>query len=269
MRFIVRAVLAAALTLLTAASLQAQERPDREGWREREGWRDRDRSHWRDRYRPVGGDWQSAGVVIHTPTVERRTVQVGREAGYFGRVGVQVREGAIDLIEVTVTYGNGNTQTFPVNGRLTREDRTKAFDLTGEERVVREVTVVYRGPEEASFEVLLDPYRFSRPGPRWQQLGCQRVGLFDFADAILVGNEGRFTQIKLTADGNNVRLDRIRIQYGNGSSEDVSVRAVIPAGTETLPLDLKGYRRFIQRIELYYLPNTTPGSRATVCAFGS
>lgn len=267
-----RACLAACLSLLLLAGIPPAGAQD--------SWRERERSSWREytkrfergeRTRGIaGGDWRALELVIQPSPLQRRKVRVGEKMGRIGRVGVHMREGSIDLVEISVLYANGKTQTFSVNERLARGARARAFELAGESRYVNEVSVLYRPIDEAAFAVLADPERPSRPSLRWEQLGCQSVGLFDFADVISVGgHEGSFGQLKLTADGGNVRLDRLRIYYGNGASQDISVRTVIPDGRETEAIDLTGRQRFIERIELYYIPSFSAGGHATVCAFGS
>ena len=268
--FAVSALLAAVAVLALPAVAQ---RPDRDLNRLRERAQPphmEHREHGEHR-RPVGGDWESLGVIDQAPIIERKSISIGREQGRYGRIGLQVTEGTIELIELQVRYGNGTSETFPANETIGQEARTRTFDLTGHGRFLEEVTVVYRPVREARIEIFADPLRESRPGPRWQQLGCQRVGLFEREDIIQVGGlEGRYSQLKLTADGGNVRLDRLRIVYGNGSVDDVSVRAVLPNGTETRALNLPGLRRRIERIQLFYLPSFSPDAgRATVCAFGS
>lgn len=252
------------LAALLGASMAAEaQRRDRDDDRDR-------RSAQQEQRAPVGGDWQWAGTVEHKPSLERHTIKIGPERGAFSRLGLQVDDWDVEIIDLVVTYGNGATETFPVRSVLKVGERTRAFDFKGEGRYIRDVTVIYRPTGPTRISLFVDPWRRSRPGARWEQLGCQRVGLLERTDVIRVGRtEGNFAALKLTADGGNVRLDKVRVVYANGTSELLSVRSVLPDGGETRAIDLTGRKRGIDRIELYYIPHLAVGGRATVCAFGS
>jgi len=253
------AMLLAAVAVLSAPA-DAQRR-DRE--------QDRSPPPASDRYRG-GGDWQPIGTVQYTPRLERASLRLQPGSGLIGRIALEISEGAAEVVEVVVTYGNNTTEVFPVRERMDDKSRAKFFDLAGRGRYVRDVTVVYQPLRQTRIELFADAFRPSRPGPRWEQLGCKRIGFMDRIDVIRVGaNQGRFSALKLTADGHNVRLDRLRVFYQNGTSETINVRALLPDGSETRSFDLDGRRRVIDRIELNYLPSLNPGARSTVCAFGS
>src|SRR5262249_43189846 len=97
------------------------------------------------------------------------------------------------------------------------------------------------------------------PGPGsgrdWVELGCQRVQLFGVdRDVIQVGRrEGRFKAIRLHVRGADVNLLDLKVVYGNGEPDHIPVRSVIRQGDRTRPLDLRGWERVINRIEMTYL----------------
>jgi hypothetical protein len=85
----------------------------------------------------------------------------------------------------------------------------------------------------------------------WERLGCEEVGRRTDRDVIKVGRrEGRFEAIRLTASGNDVRVQDLKVVYANGKPDDIRVRSELREGSETRPLDLKGRDRAIDRIEL-------------------
>lgn len=282
-RFFVLGTACLAMALGTFASAMAGEqlrqRPDRPGSTDRQPG-DRDRPGSGDRPGPGArpgdedrrygpGDWELIGSAEIAPRIERQTINVDRDAGRFGRLGLQVETSDIEVIELEVEYGDGETETVSVRTVVKAGGRTPAYELRGANRRIRDVTVSYRARGPAELSVFGEPLRTSRPGARWEALGCQKVGFLDDTDVIRVGlREGRFRAIKLAVDGNKVRLVRLRVVYGNGQAEDLAVRTVIPEGTETRPFELTGRRRGIDRIELQYLPQLNFGGRATVCAYG-
>jgi len=102
---------------------------------------------------------------------------------------------------------------------------------------------------------------------RWVLLGCQQVGLQLDRDVIRVGGQrGTFRAIRLLTAGDNVHMLDLKVVYGNGAPDDIPVRALIPAGQATRPLDLRGFDRVIDRIEMIY--QTQAGGHAIVCAEG-
>jgi hypothetical protein len=110
-------------------------------------------------------------------------------------------------------------------------------------------------------------------GPaRWEELGCNKVGLKPDRDIIRVGRrEGRFSAIQLRVKGNKVEILDLKVVYGRGPADDIRVRSMIRDGGETRPLDLRGERRPIDRVELTYkVPlgvNLLKGP-ARVCVYG-
>jgi hypothetical protein len=109
-----------------------------------------------------------------------------------------------------------------------------------------------------------------RRGDKWEQLGCQQVSfLGKDRDSIRIGRrEGRFKAIKLAVRGTDVEMLDLKVVYANGELDDIPVRAVIRAGQETRPLDLKGRERAIDRIDMVYRARPSFRGLATVCAEG-
>ena len=93
--------------------------------------------------------------------------------------------------------------------------------------------------------------RSDRDKNKWEKLGCEDVGRRADHDVIKVGRRvGRFEAICLTASGNDIRVEDLKVVYANGRPDDIRVRAELREGTETRPLDLKGGDRAIDRIEI-------------------
>lgn len=90
-----------------------------------------------------------------------------------------------------------------------------------------------------------------RGNDKWEQLGCEEVGRRTDKDVIQVGRrEGRFEAIRLTAKGNDVMVQDLKVVYANGKPDDIRVRSELKEGSDTRPLDLKGGDRAISSIEL-------------------
>ena len=90
--------------------------------------------------------------------------------------------------------------------------------------------------------------------PEWVLLGEKSVGFRVDRDVIQIGHaedwyrDRRFRGLQFVADRNDVHMMSIRLVYHNGYAEDFRVDRLIRQG-QSLPLDLRGERSYIRRIE--------------------
>ena len=122
----------------------------------------------------------------------------------------------------------------------------------------------------AASDVLAQGRDNDRRAGRWVELGCQQVSFIGKdRDSIRVGrSEGRFKAIKLAARGNDVEMLDLKVIYANGEPDNLEVRHFIRQGERTRPLDLRGWERSIDRVDMVY--RTVPNFKglATVCVEG-
>jgi hypothetical protein len=89
----------------------------------------------------------------------------------------------------------------------------------------------------------------------WVRLGDRHVGFVNDHDTIHVGrHDGRFKRLKLLVRGNEIKLNSIKVLFGNGEIEDVVFDRHIHDGGEAV-IDLRtGWHegRFIREVELHY-----------------
>lgn len=232
-------------------------------------------------------------------------IRVGRREGRFKAIQLEARGNSISVLDLKVVYANGAPDNIPVRSEINEGDRTRPLDLRGFERSIDSIELVtrkdFRGPGRGRAEVcvfgLQDDSRGGGPrgegpgdGPRhgawgnggggggghdgggrldWVELGCRTVGLIADRDVIPVGRrEGRFKAIKLTVGGNDVHMLDLRVIYTNGAPDDIPVRSLIRQGGETRPLDLRGFERSIDRVEMIYERRLNFRGQAKVCVLG-
>ncbi len=111
---------------------------------------------------------------------------------------------------------------------------------------------------------------FAQRGSRdWVLLGQQDVGFRVDRDIINVEREGvRFSQLRIEAERNDVYIISLRLVYQNGYAEDFRVDREIRGGREALPVDLKGERSYLRKIELLYRSRPDFRGRAMVRVYG-
>jgi len=264
----VGAALAGALVLLGAVTSDvAAQRRDRDD--DRRGGRDR-------------ADWVLLGEQTVGFRVDRDVIRIGQSEDWyrdrrFRALHFKAQGNDIHMMSIRLVYMNGFGEDFRVD-RLIRQGEDLPIDLRGERSYLRQIEMVYRArPDfrgQAMIQVFGEPSRRGGPPPMpppgpppgpsagrdWIELGCQQVSLFGKdRDAIRVGRrEGRFKAIRLHVRGADVEMLDLRVIYSNGEPDDIRVRNHIRAGDRTRPLDLKGWERAIDRVEMTYRTALNP-----------
>ncbi len=227
--------------------------------------------------------------------VDRDVINIGQSEDWytnrsFRALHFVAERNDVHMISIRLVYFNGYAEDFRID-RLIRQRQELPIDLRGERSYLRQIEMVYRSrPDfrgEAVIRVFGEPARRfgGPPGPPsspgrgdWAELGCQQVNLFgNDRDTIRVGRrDGRFKAIRLHVRGADVEMLDLKVIYANGQPDDISVRNLIRAGERTRPLDLQGWERAIDRIEMVYRTAINPAAiiaqqgirTATVCVEG-
>ncbi|HSB60623.1 MAG TPA: hypothetical protein VLI67_02815 [Vicinamibacteria bacterium] len=107
-------------------------------------------------------------------------------------------------------------------------------------------------------------------GGRWVLLGERRVtDRLDHDVIAVTGARGDFEAVQVRVRGHAVQFRDMKVHYANGATQDVALRAVVPAGGESRVIDLVGRERVIRRIEFWYDAQTPRRGRgAQVRVFG-
>ncbi|MCA8920306.1 MAG: hypothetical protein KDD82_00780, partial [Planctomycetes bacterium] len=89
--------------------------------------------------------------------------------------------------------------------------------------------------------------------PGWEKLGERAVDFGADRDTILVtAAEGRFRKIRLHVRDRAITIADLKVHFGNGETQDVTVRAAIPKDGSTREIDLDGGARVIKKVTLVY-----------------
>lgn len=239
------AIASAVALLLPLTHAEAQQRR----W---EDWRPDNRT-----------DWELLGSAEIGTRIERDVIPVGRREGRFQSIGFTVRGSDVRIEDLTIVYAGGRSDQLRVREVLKDGTRSRPIDLPGRGSAIERIEVTYRAPGPVKIDFYGEKIRQMA---QWQNLGCKSVGFLDSRDVIRVGRrEGAFSAIKLQVNDGKLRLQRVRVSFGDGALQTYDVRTVIPAGAETRPLDLDGRRRIIERVDLDYLPSISLKRPSTVC----
>jgi hypothetical protein len=107
----------------------------------------------------------------------------------------------------------------------------------------------------------------------WELLGEKTVGFRADRDVINVGQsedwfrDRRYRTLHFLAGGNDIYMIGIRLVYFNGVGEDFRVDKLIRQGEE-LPMDLRGERSYLTRIEMTYRSRPDFRGEAVIKVYG-
>lgn len=232
----------------------------------------------------MGPDWEELGCVEVSRRPGIDSILIGRREGRYVAIRFVARYRDIYLDGARVIYGNGQPDDLKIRSELRDGDATNTIDLQGRERFIDRIEVATQKAERAfgrgqlcayglqvrdrfedrrdRFEDRRDRFEDRRgdmrpddrrgpPMPEWVDLGCKSIAFGSDSDYIPVGRrEGRFKAIRLLALKNDVGVTQVRVNYANGQPDVLAWGGVLRKNLVSEPLDLKGYERSIQSIQL-------------------
>jgi hypothetical protein len=215
---------------------------------------------------PAQAKEQLLGAAVYEAKAQRDVVDVGAKEGAFKAIRFEVKGSDVEVLDLKVVYGNGNADDIQVRKIFKAGSSSRTLDLAGRQRAIKQIIVTYRakGPARIQF------FGIEGAAPAsWERLGCQSVGFFVDRDVIKVGRkEGTFSAIRLKVRQAPIEIFDLKVVFGNGRSQDIRVRALIPAGSESRPIDLIGKERGIDRVQMIYRSIPTFKGKAEVCVDG-
>lgn len=99
----------------------------------------------------------------------------------------------------------------------------------------------------------------SRAQRGWIYLGNSNVDGNNDHDNISVEKPAPFRAVQLRVERAPIRFDHVVVHFQNGGSQTLRIRQVINPGQSTRAIDLKGNRRLINSVEIWYgraIPNS-------------
>jgi hypothetical protein len=238
-------------------------------------------------WNPAG--WELLGETWVEGKTDVDTIHIGKKEGRFTNLMVVVENSDLEMVDMTIEFNNGQKVTPDVRQYFRENTRTRAIDLPGEKRFIKNVTFHYRNlPGGGRARVALYGKLAADQGPAhgggggggapvvkanfdatgWVLLGEQTVqGKRDF-DEIKVGKqEGKFTKLMVVVEDSDLEMKDMEITFGNGQKEKPAVKHFFRESDRTRAIDLPGNKRFIKNIKFWY-SNLPGGGRARVAVYG-
>ena len=75
---------------------------------------------------------------------DRDSIRVGRREGRFRAIRLAARGNDVEVLRLSIVYGNGNPDELDVQRVIRSGDRTEALDLRGRDRAIERIDMTYR-----------------------------------------------------------------------------------------------------------------------------
>ena len=104
---------------------------------------------------------------------------------------------------------------------------------------------------------------------QWEKLGQRSVkrGVDKDVMHVTIANGG-FRQLKIAVKKSPANIKKIIVEYANGKRDELKLRSVISAGSESRLMDLRGGKRVIRKVTFYYETIERGRGKAIVTAWG-
>ncbi len=239
---------------------------------------------------PPPPSWDATGwTLLGSQTVEGRkdkdTYVIGRKAGRFDRLTIVVKDSELEMLDFVVVFENGQKFEPKVKHTFRENERTRAIDLPGNERYIKQINVKYAnlpGGGKARVEIYGRDTRNAPPapvpppvadGPDWVAKGWTRIGAQSVEgkrdrDIYNVGRKvGRLDVLVVVVKGSDLEMQDFIIHFEDGTKWEPKTKHAFKEGSCSKQIDLPGRDRWIKNIEMKY-SNLPGGGKATVEIYG-
>jgi hypothetical protein len=239
--------------------------------------------------------WDLLGSRRVSFAVDRDVIEVGAREGTFNAIRIEVEGGALEMYNVVLTFGNGDTWSPNTRVAFRPGSWSRLIDVPGPARFIRKIEFWYRsrvrrgqatvrvfGRSAGALGVVTPnrdapptaspppaPTTLAAPAGTWDHIGMRPVDFRVDHDAITAVGEGVFRTIRIDVEGGDLEMFDVKVTFGNGETFSPSTRLYFREGTRSREIDLPGAARVIRRIDFFYRSALfgTPG-RAIVHVYG-
>lgn len=217
----------------------------------------------------------------------------GRQNIKVNSIQIRVKKKPVQVDRLKVVFHNGQQQELNVKKHFKVGDNSKWLDLNGEARCIKKIvfvgdtdtrkinskkkgTVVVAGKVKTNRSIDNDGPIASQPTANPTRLGAVRLGDQTERDSIQLppcssSQNVQVQQLQVKIKDNPVEINRVKVQFYNGSSQVLTVNKHLKVGATSPWLDLNGDKRCIQRITFVGDADTLgyrPGKQAKVVVLG-
>jgi len=223
-------------------------------------------------------NWEPLGSRRVSFAVDRDVIDVGAREGTFNAIRIEVDGGALEMYNIVLTFGNGDTWSPNTRVVFGRGSWSRLIDLPGPARFIRKIEFWYRSRlrrGQATVRVfgrsagalgVVTPSRdappaaspaptttaLASPAGTWDHIGMRPVDFRVDHDAITAVGEGTFRTIRIDVEGGDLEMFDVKVTFGNGETFSPTTRLYFREGTRSREIDLPGAARIIRRIDFFY-----------------
>jgi len=243
--------------------------------------------------------WELLGSRRVSFAVDRDVLDVGLREGTFDAIRLEVDGGVLEMFNIRVTFGNGDTWSPNTRVSFRPGSWTRVIDLPGPARFVRKIEFWYRSrlrrgqatvrvfartaapaptgaaaPPSAATSTTPTPTTSAptpapQPSGDWDHIGMRPVDFRVDHDAIVAAGDGAFHAVRIDVEGGDLVMYDIKLTFGNGETFSPATRVYFREGSRSRVIDLPGDARLIRRIDFFYRSAPFGGQgRAIVHVYG-
>ena len=87
--------------------------------------------------------WEKLGTRTVNQRLDKDVIAVGARKGGFTKLKVAVRDGAINMHKMVVTYKNGSKETIALKHNFGPKSASRVIDIRGGKRLIQKITFFY------------------------------------------------------------------------------------------------------------------------------
>lgn len=205
---------------------------------------------------PIPAGWKQLAMERVDLRDDRFDIAIGRNKGLIRRINLRSRDNPVFIRRINIIFGNGDEQRVRIRRRLDPGEEIGVIDLDGNQRFIRKIIVRTRDQNRRRITRLEIIGEKGRRVPRlpdlpggWKHVGAKTIDLRDNRFVIPIGrDQGLLRAIRLRTKDNAIAIRRVRIEFGNRSTQTIRFRGTVPAGRQTPIIDLDGGKRYIRKI---------------------
>lgn len=208
---------------------------------------------------------------------DRDTIEVGAGDGRFTAIVIGVAEGDLEMWNIKVEFGNGESFSPETRANFDEKSRTRVIDLPerdsgAELRVISKVTFMYkskRGEGKATVKLFGKPASVDKRYKGYKHLGTREVDFAKDTDVIVVGeSKGTFKALLVEVENADLEMKDITVTFGNGKQHEINTRLDFNEGSRSRKADFPGEARTVERIVFKYSTKGRKDGKAIVNVYG-
>jgi len=205
-------------------------------------------------------DWVLLGQQDVGFGVDRDVINVEREGVRFSQLRIEAERNDVYLISLRLVYQDSHTEDFRIDRELKAGTEAYPIDLRGERSHLRRIEMVYRTRPDFRGRAIVRVYGELRPdhypahadANRFEVIDSRSISRRDREPVVfdLGRGDGRYARLRFQAGDGGVRIGEVRITFGNGDTQFVTIEDRLGNNQSSRVIDLEGNRRFIRSLRV-------------------